>query len=90
MIGRGFFFRANVAQNPVLLGYDVSRAGTLGALLNIVRNGLAFGQRLETAALDPTVVDEDVFRTIGRRDEPKALVIAEPFNCTCSHIGYLC
>jgi hypothetical protein len=34
-------------------------------------------------------VNEDVFRAVGRCDETEAFLIAEPLNCSCSHVCYL-
>jgi hypothetical protein len=32
---------------------------------------------------------EDVLGAVGRRDEAEAFLVAEPLDCTCSHIDYL-
>ena len=88
-VGRGFVFRVASTRRPGLLGYDVGRAGAFLALLDVEGYGLPFRQGLEAAALDRAVVDEDVFGAVRRCDEAKAFFVAEPLNCTCSHVGYL-
>jgi hypothetical protein len=48
-----------------LLGYDVARLQTLGALLNIEAYRLTLGQGLEAGALDGAEVNEDIVTAIG-------------------------
>ena len=86
---RGFFTRWLAPKHPVLLGYNVRCAGAFGTLLDIEGYGLSFGQGFETSGLDGIVVDEYVFRTIGRSDKAKAFFVTEPLHCTCSHWNYL-
>lgn len=78
------------APAVVLLRFDVRGGRTLLALLDVKRDALAFGQRLEAATLDGAVVDEDVLGAIGRGNKAKAFFVAKPLHCTCSHFGYLC
>ena len=81
--------QASVTWRPGLLGYDVGRAETFRALLDVVGDGLPFGQRLAAATLDGAEMDEDVLGSVGRCDEAETLVVAEPLDCACSHYGYL-
>ena len=73
----------------MLLRYDVASSGAFLALLDVEGHFLTFGQRLEAAALNGAVVDEDVLGAIVRSDEAKTFLVTEPLNCTCSHFGYL-
>src|SRR4051794_21524192 len=63
----------------------VGGARALGALLDLVLDLGALGERLEAAAGDRGVVYEHVLALIVGRDEPKALFIAEPLHGSRSH-----
>jgi len=78
-VGRGFF---SGARSPGLLGYDVGRARAFLALLNVEGHGLSFSQRLEAAALNRAVMDEDVFGAVGRCNEAETFFVTEPLNCS--------
>ncbi len=60
----GLYYRVGRVRTPGLLGYDVGCAWTFLALLDIEGHGLPFSQRLESAALEGAVVNEDVFGAI--------------------------
>ena len=49
--------------------------------LLVERNGFAIVQRFEAILVDLGIMDKDVFRAIGRGDEPEALV-AKKLDCT--------
>src|SRR5215207_219201 len=68
-----------------LEGLDVRRVRALGAVLGVVGDLRALGQRLEAAALDGGVVDEEVLALIVRGDEAEALLVAEPLNGSGCH-----
>jgi len=74
---------------PGLLRNDVGSAWAFLSLLNVEGYRLSFSQRLKTATLDCTVVNEDVFGTVRRCNEAEAFLVTKPLNCTCSHFGYL-
>src|SRR4051794_9495431 len=63
----------------------VRRVGALGPDLGVVADLGTLGQRLEAAARDAAVVDEQVLALIVGRDEPEALVVAEPLNGSGCH-----
>ena len=84
----GLPFYQVAGQGPLdLLGYDVGRARAFLPLLNVIRNGLTLGQRLEATTLNGAVMDENVLAAVGRGDETKALFVTEPLNCAYSHYG---
>ena len=58
--------------------------GALRTLCNLKLNGLAFCQRFETLVLDFRIVNKDVFSVL-LFDEPKTLVVVEPFHLACCH-----
>src|ERR1700733_14006306 len=64
---------------------DVRGSGALGALLGVVAHLRALGQRLEAVALDRTVMYEQILAGVIGRDEPEALLIAEPLHGSCCH-----
>src|SRR5438270_5700281 len=76
---------------PLLLGQsdldrlDVRGRRALGALLGVVAHLRALGQRLEAVALDRAVVHEQILAGVIRRDESKALIVAEPLHGSCCH-----
>src|SRR4051794_5894364 len=61
-------------------GVDVGGAHALRALLGLVGDLRALGERPEAIRLDGGVVDEQVLAAVIRRDEPVALVVAEPLD----------
>src|SRR5690606_7683936 len=78
-VGPGWRFRfaVDVAASDAR---DVLRRGALGALDHVELDAVAFGQRLEPAALDGAVMDEAVLRAVLARDEPEALGLVEPLH----------
>src|SRR5215211_257856 len=70
-------------------GLDVRRVRALGALLGVVGDLRALGQRLEAAALDGGVVDEEVLALVVRGDEAEALLVAEPLHGSGCHVMFL-
>ncbi len=52
------------ALRRCLLSYDVRSCRAFLALLYVERHGLTFGQRLEAAALDRAVMNENVIGTV--------------------------
>src|SRR5215207_8383190 len=69
-----------------LEGLDVRRVRALGALLGVVGDLGALGERLEAAALDGGVVDEQVLALVVRGDEAEALLVAEPLHGSGCHL----
>src|SRR5215213_3229529 len=66
---------------------DVLGRGALLALHDVELHLLAFGERLEAAALNGAVVDKAVLLTIATADEAKALGVVEPLNRSlCTHL----
>ncbi len=61
---------------------NVLGRGALLALDYVELHLLAFGKRLEAAALDRGVVNEAILLPVRRGDEAEALVIVEPLNCS--------
>jgi carbon-nitrogen hydrolase len=78
----------------VLDGLHVRRARALGALLGLVGDLCALGERLVAVTDDRGVMDEQVLALVVGRDEAEALVVAEPFNGSschgCSLPGVVC
>src|SRR5690348_4871502 len=70
---------------PFLEHLDVRGSRALLALFLVVAHLRAFGQRLESLALDRTVVHEQVLPSFIGHDESEALVVAEPLHGACSH-----
>src|SRR5919106_261810 len=68
---------------------DVDGLGPLVALLGVVADLGTLGERLEAVADDAGVVDEQVLGLVVGRDEPEALVVAEPFHGSGSHSCFL-
>src|SRR5688500_3275868 len=78
--------RSDPAERRVGLdGLDVRRVRALGAVLGVVGDLRALGQRLEAAALDGGVVDEEVLALVVRGDEAEALLVAEPLHGSGCH-----
>src|SRR4051794_2512492 len=65
---------------------NARRGGALGAFLGLVAHLGALGQGLEALAQDRAVMDEDVLRAVIGSDEPVALVVAEPLDCSSRHL----
>src|SRR5437870_12062304 len=63
----------------------VRRVGALGPLLGVVADLRALGERLEAAAGDAAVVHEQVLALVVGRDEPEALLVAEPLHGSSCH-----
>src|SRR4051794_39318643 len=66
-------------------GAHVGGARALGALLDLVLDLSALRERLKAAAGDRGVMHEHVLARIVGRDEPVALVVAEPFHDSRGH-----
>src|SRR3954453_18224266 len=66
---------------------DVDGLGTLVPGLSVVRHLGALGQRLEAAAVDAGVVDEEVLAALVRGDEAEALVAVEQFDGSGGHVS---
>src|SRR5215212_4681300 len=66
-------------------GADVGGVRALGALLDLVLDLRALRERLKAAAGDRGVMHEHVLALIVGRDEPVALVVAEPFHDSRGH-----
>src|SRR5918999_1403847 len=66
-------------------GAHVGGVRPLRSLLLLLLDLRALGQRLEAASGDRTVMDEQVLVAVVRRDEPVALVVAEPLHGSSGH-----
>src|SRR5690349_13278800 len=75
MAGRPF--RLEAVASP-LDEVDVDGLGSLLAGLSLVGDLGALGERAIPIGVDRRVVDEEVLAGLVGRDEPKALLIAEP------------
>src|SRR6478752_2469187 len=64
---------------------DARGGRTLGAFFGLVGHLGALGQGLEALAEDGAVMNEDVLRAVVGRNEPVALVVAEPLNSSSGH-----
>src|SRR6476469_4177694 len=67
-----------------LLNVRCGRA--LLALLLVIAHLRALGERLEAAALDRRMVNEEVLAALIRSDEAESLVVVEPLNGSCCHV----
>src|SRR3954453_13228945 len=65
---------------------DVDRLRALVAGLRLVLDPGALGERAIAVRLDAAVVDEQVLRAFIGRDEPEALLVAEPLNGASCHV----
>src|SRR5919106_740858 len=68
------------------------KVGGLGALLarlDLVRHLRALRQGAEPVGVDRAVMDEHVLRAVVGRDEPEALVVAEPLHGSGWHVSFL-
>src|SRR5215216_848174 len=68
-------------------GAHVGGVRALGALFLLVFDLRALGKRLEAAAGDRGVVDEEVLASVVWFDEAVALVVAEPLHGSSGHSG---
>src|SRR4051795_11138529 len=83
---RGALLGSGAHQAPTVLErLDVGGGRPLRALLCLVAHLGALGQRLEAAALDRLVMDEQVLAGLVRRDEAEALLVVEPLHGSCGH-----
>src|SRR6188472_3754002 len=64
---------------------NARRGGALGAFLGLVAHLGALGQGLEALAQDRAVMDEDGLGAVVGRNEPVALVVAKPLDCSSRH-----
>src|SRR5262245_3396253 len=68
---------------------DVDGRGALRALLGVIRDARALGEGAESVTGDAGEMDEEVLAGLVGRDEPEALVVAEPLHGTGRHVLYL-
>jgi hypothetical protein len=61
---------------------DVLGRGAFGSLDDIELDLASFGEGFESLRLNRAVMDEAVFATVVRRDEPEAFLIVEPLYCS--------
>src|SRR5579875_2365920 len=66
---------------------DVGGRRTLRALLTLVADPGALGERPVAVTLDRGVVDEEVLARLIGGDEAEALLVAEPLHCSCGHVA---
>src|SRR5271154_4588931 len=66
---------------------DVPCLGSLVTGLGVIGDLCALGERTVAVTDDRRVMNEQVLRLIVRRDEPKALVVAEPLDGASSHLS---
>src|SRR3954465_3444597 len=64
---------------------DVDGLGALVPGLGVEGDLRALGERLEAAAVDAGVVDEEILAALVRRDEAEALVVVEPLHGSGRH-----
>src|SRR3954471_17805396 len=74
------------AESAALLHLDVRRGGALGTHLGLVADLRTLGKRLEAAAGDARVVDEEVLALVVGGDESEALLVAEPLDGSRCHM----
>ena len=60
---------------------DIGRGGAFGTLHDLERNPVAIVERLETAGIDPRVVNKHI-RAVCSFDEAVTLTCVEPFDCS--------
>src|SRR5215510_4208654 len=65
---------------------NARRGRALGAFLGLVAHLGTLRKGLEALAENGAVMDEDVLRAVIGRDEPVALVVAEPLDCSSRHL----
>src|SRR3954453_18648491 len=64
---------------------DVDGLGALVPGLGVEGDLRSLGQRLEAAAVDPRVMDEEVLAALVGGDEAEALVVVEPLHGSGRH-----
>src|SRR6478735_3307834 len=64
---------------------NARRGRAFGPFLGLVADLGTLGQGLEALAENRAVMDEDVLRAVVGCDEPVALVVAEPLDCSSGH-----
>src|SRR5438067_3341747 len=74
-----------VARPKVLGRLHVCGLGPLVACLGVIGDLRAFRERVVAVTHDCAVMHEQVLRLVVGRDEPKALVVAEPLYGSSSH-----
>jgi len=84
-LSAGSSFQTLLSQCETLGRLNVRSRWTFRTILQFKLDLLAFGQRLEAAALNGGVMHEDIFAAIGRGNETKTLGIVEPLYCSCIH-----
>src|SRR3954466_3537182 len=72
--------------SAALLHLHVRRGGALGTHLGLVADLRTLGERLEAAAGDARVVDEQVLALVVGGDESEALLVAEPLDGSGCHM----
>src|ERR1700680_3857791 len=77
--------RPRAAGRTALRELDVPGLGPLVARLCVVGDLCALGERAITLTDDCAVMDEQVLRLVIGRDEPEALLVAEPLYGSSSH-----
>src|SRR5215210_6043993 len=65
--------------------YDVDRLGSLVALLSVVGDLRSLGEGAVAVTRDAAEVDEQVAIAVIGRDEPEALLVAEPLDRSGCH-----
>src|SRR5687767_11681634 len=65
---------------------DVDRRRALRALLGVIRDAGALREGAEAVTRDAGEMDEEVLAGLVGRDEPEALVVAEPLHGTGRHV----
>src|SRR5688572_25869645 len=65
---------------------DVDGRWALGTLLSLVLDARALGEGAESVTGDAGEMDEEVLAGFVGRDEPEALVVAEPLHGTGRHV----
>src|SRR6476620_11541412 len=64
---------------------DARGGRALGAFFGLVAHFGALGQGLEALSEDGAVMYEDVLGAVVGRDEPVALIVAKPLDCSSRH-----
>src|SRR5918997_314569 len=69
---------------------DADGLRALVALLRLVLDARALGERAIAVGLDGRVMHEEVLRTLVGCDEAEALLVAEPLHGACRHLSSNC
>src|SRR3954467_9491760 len=77
--------RRLLKRSEKLLLLNARGGRAFGAFFGLVAHFGALGQGLEALTQDGAVMNEDVLRAIVGRDEPVALVVAEPLDSSSRH-----